>query len=70
MVVKWSDSGYTGERDLFMARAVLQLCCLGNLRDANIFRVTYLREMKSKRVDVDTPLAHFVEFLLLTLEVS
>lgn len=32
---QWSRLGYAGERDLFLARPVLQLLCLGNLRDAN-----------------------------------
>ncbi len=66
----WATAGgYAGEEDLFLARAVLQLLCLGNLRDANAVRDEFVRLAAEKGVAVDTPLSHFTRFLLLTLEV-
>lgn len=61
--------GYASERDLFLARAVLQLLCLGNLKDANAVRDEYLRKWEEQGVKLDSPLVHFIKFLLLTLEV-
>lgn len=74
----WAQAGYAGETDLFLARAVLQLLCLGNLRDANALRNEYYRLAGADPAAaagsignprLDTPLCHFVRFLLLTLEV-
>lgn len=64
LLLAWAgEQGYAGERDLFLARAVLQLLCLGSMRDANELRDAFLAS-----TPLDTPLAHFTRFLLLTLE--
>lgn len=70
-VYGWARSGYSVELDLFLARAVLQLLCLGNLRDANAVTDAFLAKAAADGVSdrIDTPLAHFLRFLLLTLEV-
>lgn len=74
----WAGDGYESERDLFLARAVLQLLCLGNMRDANAVRNEYYRLAGADAAAaagavgnkaLDTPLCHFLRFLLLTLEV-
>ncbi|GAQ81470.1 hypothetical protein KFL_000810110 [Klebsormidium nitens] len=64
------QQGYPSEADLVIARAVLQYLSLGNLKDANI-----VFEETKKRADtaVETileasPLMHFIDFLLQTLE--
>jgi golgi to ER traffic protein 4 len=65
-----ASKGYRVELDLFLARAVLQLCCLGNLRYANQLVEEYNAMLKSQSppVELNTPLMHFITFLLLTLE--
>lgn len=65
-LLSWSSGGYKTERDLFLARAVLQLLALGNLRDANAVREHFTRP--DGGVVLDTPLSNFLRFLLLTLE--
>lgn len=70
---RWARGGYARELDLFLARAVLQLLCLGRLGDANAVRDEFLRlatEAGGGSVPpaLDTPLCHFLRFLLLTLE--
>jgi len=66
---QWSSKGYHGERDMFIARAVLQLLALENMKDANILLATFiaLGKMQNKPVP-ETPLLHFTEFLLKTVE--
>ena len=70
----WALRGYARERDLYLARAVLQLLATsGNMRDANAARDEFLRRAAAGDKDAaaavfDSPLAHFVKFLLLTLE--
>lgn len=68
-LVTWAGSGYRTERDLFLARGVLQLLCLGNLRAANIVRERFLSRQTSDKGAPDSPLSNFLRFLLLTLEV-
>ena len=73
---KWSkQEGYATERDLFLARAILQLLCLGNMKDANAVRDEFLRlenqyctENEQSSLCLESPLVHFIKFLLLTLE--
>lgn len=63
----WTSAGYRTERDLFLARAVLQLLSLGNLRAANGVRDHFLS--RAGAAVHETPLGNFLRFLLLTLEV-
>mmetsp|Transcript_13286 Transcript_13286/g.23699 ORF Transcript_13286/g.23699 Transcript_13286/m.23699 type:complete len:297 (+) Transcript_13286:107-997(+) len=66
---QWSSLGYKGERDLFLARAVLQLLALENLKDANILYETFVKLLILKKEPLkETPLAHFVKFLLKAVE--
>jgi hypothetical protein len=65
--------GYGFELELFLARPVLHLACLQNLRDANGFRDAFLA-LCAEQPSLDasyltTPLCNFTRFLLLTLEV-
>ena len=64
MLVKWAKLGPESERDLYLARAVLQLLCLENLRDANAVNKAFRAEFP----DLDTPLLRFIGYLLRTLE--
>lgn len=64
MLETWAKEGYASERDLFIARAVLQLLALENLRDANVVFEQYTKAFS----DLDTPLINFLSFLLQTLE--
>ena len=60
----WSSAGYASERELFLTRCVLYYLRVGNLRDANAVRETFLL----LGGEIDTPLARFVKYLLLTAE--
>jgi len=64
LLLVWAARGLAGERDLFLARAVLQLLCMGNMRDANAVHEAFLAGSAA----IDSPLAHFLKFLLKTLE--
>eukprot|EP00741_Cyanophora_paradoxa_P013608 tig00020703_g13137.t1 len=66
MLLEWSGKGYPAEVDLFLARAVLQLLCVQNLRDANVVFDTFLRTAPGG--PPRTPLVNFLRFLLATLE--
>jgi hypothetical protein len=60
-----SGGGYRSERDLFLARAVLQLLAVENLRDAVIFHDTFHGLMASDGGSrLETPLVNFVQLLL------
>jgi len=63
MLVRWSVLGYDDERDLFIARAVLQYLCLSKLGYAKIIFIEFQKEIK-----LDTPLSHFLEYLLEVVE--
>jgi len=74
----WAGEGYAPETDLFLARAVLQLACLGNLRDANATRDAFYKLAGADPIAatgaasaprLDTPLSHFLRFALLTMQV-
>ncbi|EEY68586.1 uncharacterized protein PITG_17700 [Phytophthora infestans T30-4] len=65
---QWSTQGYPSESDLYLARAVLQLLSLENLRDANKVYEAYVAKCQSVGRPVDLPLFNFTRFLLLTLE--
>ena len=72
--------GYAGEGDLFLARAVMQLLCLGNLGDANAVRDAFIAVAEAGKgaeggeawfnAATESPLAHWTKFALLTCEVS
>jgi hypothetical protein len=65
----WTCMGYSSERDLFLARAVLQLLALENLRDANVLYESFLGLLALKGQPLKpTPLANFVRMLLKTVE--
>jgi hypothetical protein len=81
-LVAWVREGgaYTGEADLFLARAVLQLLALGQLGAANTVRENFVALTEAGRGDGGagvavadvveaSPLARFLRFLLLTAEV-
>lgn len=61
---------FPGEIDLVLTLGVLQYLALGNLRDANrLIDEVRRRSMSFSAPPIpDTPLMHFVKFLLLTLE--
>uniref|UniRef100_A0AAV1UN74 Golgi to ER traffic protein 4 n=1 Tax=Peronospora matthiolae TaxID=2874970 RepID=A0AAV1UN74_9STRA len=65
---QWSTRGYPSESDLYLARAVLQLLSLENLRDANKVYEAYVAKCQDAGRPVDLPLINFTRFLLLTLE--
>jgi hypothetical protein len=64
LLAKWAKRGPDSERDLHVARAVLQLLCFENLRDGNALFKAY----KAEFPDLDTPLMRFIGYLLRTLE--
>ncbi|CEG38706.1 Uncharacterized conserved protein [Plasmopara halstedii] len=65
---QWSSHGYPNEFDLYLARAVLQLLSLENLRDANKVYEVYVAKCQNASRPVDLPLFNFTRYLLLTLE--
>eukprot|EP01117_Protostelium_nocturnum_P014151 TRINITY_DN5350_c0_g1_i4.p1 TRINITY_DN5350_c0_g1~~TRINITY_DN5350_c0_g1_i4.p1 ORF type:complete len:342 (+),score=81.49 TRINITY_DN5350_c0_g1_i4:91-1116(+) len=67
MLIEWSSEGYPSERDLFLARSVLQYLSLGNLKDANALYTQFLMILPEDSCP-RTPLIHFIRFLLLTVE--
>ncbi|CAK9216595.1 unnamed protein product [Sphagnum troendelagicum] len=68
-VVQWMHQCYPGEADLVVARAVLLYLSLGNLRDANLLWDAVKQSLSdSSKEFPDTPLMHFIRFLLSTLE--
>ncbi|TMW69322.1 hypothetical protein Poli38472_001478 [Pythium oligandrum] len=68
MLFEWSKQGYPSEYDLYIARVVLQLLSLENLRDANKVYDEYTAKSKQAGRNLDLPLYNFLRFLLLTLE--
>ncbi|GLE02066.1 hypothetical protein PINS_up010904 [Pythium insidiosum] len=68
VLFEWSKTGYPSEADLFVARAVLQLLSLENLRDANKVYEEYMALSQTAGRSTDLPLYNFLKFLLLTLE--
>ena len=68
LLLAWSACGYASERDLFVARSVLTLLAQQNLRDANATFAAFRARCDAAGAPVDTPLAHFLAFLLQTCE--
>eukprot|EP00823_Brevimastigomonas_motovehiculus_P006874 TRINITY_DN5894_c0_g1_i1.p1 TRINITY_DN5894_c0_g1~~TRINITY_DN5894_c0_g1_i1.p1 ORF type:complete len:317 (-),score=34.00 TRINITY_DN5894_c0_g1_i1:267-1154(-) len=64
MLYEWSQKGLNSERDLFVARSVLQYLCLQNLKCANLILEKFLKLNGT----IDSPLIHFIRFLLKTCE--
>ena len=62
---QWASKGPAAERDMFITRAVLQLLCFENLKDANTLLEAWNKLGQGKS---DTALMHYLEFLLETLE--
>jgi len=48
LLVEWSEKGYRGEVDLFIARVVLQYLCLQDLQSANFIFKKYTEYYKYK----------------------
>eukprot|EP00516_Mucochytrium_quahogii_P011216 CAMPEP_0203788092 /NCGR_PEP_ID=MMETSP0100_2-20121128/2636_1 /ASSEMBLY_ACC=CAM_ASM_000210 /TAXON_ID=96639 /ORGANISM=" , Strain NY0313808BC1" /LENGTH=300 /DNA_ID=CAMNT_0050690759 /DNA_START=208 /DNA_END=1110 /DNA_ORIENTATION=- len=68
-LVNVSTMGYVREKDLFLARGVLQLLALENLKDAVVLHDTFLDIINKQGQKMpDTPLYHFTTFLLKTVE--
>ncbi|KAH9251085.1 hypothetical protein BASA81_010984 [Batrachochytrium salamandrivorans] len=65
VLVAWASTGPESERDLYLARGVLQLLCYENLGDANLLNVKFRKDCSGLEI---TPLLRFVDFLLRTLE--
>ena len=63
-LVAWAKQGPAEEQDLHLTRAILQILCFENLRDANAVRTKFLEALP----ELDTPLVRFTGFLLKTLE--
>jgi len=63
MLNEWAGKGYSSEADLFLARAILGLLVLRNMRDANA-----VYSEVTKGVAALTPMHNFLRFLLLVLE--
>jgi len=69
VVVECMSQCYPSEADLVIARAVLLYLSLGNLRDANcLWDSVRQRLSDNSEAFPDSPLLHFVKFLLSTLE--
>jgi len=65
MLLVWCKRGLKSERDLFIARTVLQYLCIENLAGANTVMEKF---MAGHGTPIDSPLIHFVQFLLKTCE--
>ncbi|CAM6087150.1 unnamed protein product [Calypogeia fissa] len=65
-VVDCMDKCYSEEVDLVVARAILLYLTLGYLKDANMF-LEKVKETSPEKLP-DSPLLHFIKFLLKTLE--
>ncbi|KAK8814180.1 hypothetical protein WA158_008042 [Blastocystis sp. Blastoise] len=62
-LIDWCEQGYKNEQDLYITRSILILLSLGNIKFAGeVYR--YLQKKKP----IDTPLSHFCEYLLYTVE--
>jgi len=68
VIIKWAKYGYPNERDLFIARAVLQYLCIGNIRDSNQLFNTFIKNYSPAEELPQTPLMNFLRFLLATVE--
>jgi len=82
MLIEWGSRGYKSELDLFIARTVLQYLCLENIDGANAVFENFVQslypqaqaQLQSQPLSIitsgplDTPLIHFVQFLLKTVE--
>ncbi|KAG0623105.1 hypothetical protein M758_3G148600 [Ceratodon purpureus] len=69
VVVECMNKCYPSEADLVIARAVMLYLSLGNLRDANRLWDSVRQRLSDSSQDFpDSPLLHFVKFLLSTLE--
>jgi len=66
VIIEWSTKGFKSERDLFVARTVLQYLCLESIKNANVVLGIYRQQYSDG--SLDTPLMNFVEFLLKTVE--
>jgi len=65
IIIKWSKLGYTTERDLFIARAVLQYLCLGNLRDSNKLFDSFIKNYIPAEECPQTPLINFFTIFII-----
>jgi len=65
MLVTWSQLVPSSEKDLIIARAVLQYIALSNLKDANIVMDSFMKALPELP---QTPLINFLRFLLVAME--
>jgi len=65
MLLLWCKRGLKSERDLFIARTVFQYLCIENLSGAHTVLNQFLT---GHGTPLDSPLMHFVQFLLKTCE--
>lgn len=63
ILAAWRHKGYRSEQDLLIARAVLEYLCLEDVQAAKTVFKAY-----QDICQLSTPLTHFLEFLLLTVE--
>jgi hypothetical protein len=59
-----TKKGYRGELDLFLARAVLQLLAVENIRDSRKVQQSYTKLATAQGATLDTPLTNFTVLLL------
>jgi golgi to ER traffic protein 4 len=70
MIFDWSLSGNDSEKDLFITRALLQLLCVSDVKEAKYFFEEYVK----LHCEVDetfnskSPLLNFCRFLMLSIE--
>jgi len=68
VLVKWSKMGYKSERSAFLARAVLQLLCQENIKDASALRSEFVSIWKHEGVALDDPLMNVTGYLIETVQ--
>jgi hypothetical protein len=69
VLFQWSHlHGFAGERDLFIARVVMQYIALQNLRGANAIFLDFLQRWKNAEEELQSPLINFLRLLLACME--
>lgn len=60
MLIEWSNSGFKGETDLFLARVVLQYAALKNLEGANKVFTMFIAAFET----LNTPMMNYLKFCM------
>uniref|UniRef100_A0A6B2LCG3 Golgi to ER traffic protein 4 n=1 Tax=Arcella intermedia TaxID=1963864 RepID=A0A6B2LCG3_9EUKA len=69
MLVKWTQSGYPLEKELFITRAVLQYLCLSSIDSAHKVLTYFVKKMNYPSFpDELPPLINFLKFLLAAIK--